>query len=272
MFDISVTREFELWYQALEAPAAEYVASQLDLLERMGPELDVARSSRLLLWFDGVPGAGHTPGPQPDAASSGDGRLRVLLECLPLGHLASLGAPAALALRAQSSELAQLIRQRDDALRCLETPVFVARFETLEPAQAAHAQELIAALKRAVRAATLELNLQYSSARGGGAAGSGRAPGARRDPVQEALADVLSFVGLRRTDVADLSSGLRELTLGELAPRGRIIYGIDTPRRRILAIVGEALDRAYYGDSVRLAERRWRDYCRDAASQSSEAR
>jgi hypothetical protein len=271
MFDISVTREFELWYQALEAPAAEYVASQLDLLERMGPDLDVAKSSRLLLWFDGVPRAEHAAGPPPEVHSR-DGLMRALVEFLPLGQLAPAGNPAALALRAQSSELAQLVRKRDDALRCLETPVFVARFENLEPAQAARAQELIAALRHAVRAATLELNLEYSSARRRGTAPAEQAAGVRRDPVQEALADVLSFVGLRRADVADLSSGLRELTLDELAPHCRIIYGIDTPRRRILALVGEALDRAYYGDTVRFAERRWRDYCRDAASQSSEAR
>ena len=267
MFDISVTREFELWYQALEAQAAEYVASQLDLLERMGPELDVEKSSRLLLWFDGAPPE-RASAPRA-AAHSRDGLLRELFEFLPLGHLGPLGSHRMRALRVQSSELAQLIRHRDDALRCLETPAFVARFEDLAPEQAARAQELIAALRSAVRAATLELNLQYASAHGHAAAA---ARGARRDQVQAALHEVLSFVGLRRAHVADLSSGLRELTLGELTPHCRIIYGIDTPRRRILAILGEPLDRAYYGDSVRLAERRWRAYCRDAASQSSEAR
>jgi hypothetical protein len=35
---------------------------------------------------------------------------------------------------------------------------------------------------------------------------------------------------------------------------------MDLPRSRLVAIVGEALDRRYYGDSVRFAERYFREY------------
>ena len=83
------------------------------------------------------------------------------------------------------------------------------------------------------------------------------------DGVQRALTEVLDFVGLRPEDVADTTSGLRELTLPELTPQHRLLYGIDMPRRRILAIVAEPLQRSYYGDAVQLAERRWREYCRN---------
>ena len=81
------------------------------------------------------------------------------------------------------------------------------------------------------------------------------------DAVQRALCEVLALVGLAPEDVADTESGLRELTISDATPSLRLIYAIDVPRRRILAILGEALNRAYYGDSVRLAEQRWRQYC-----------
>src|SRR5687768_285481 len=56
MFEITVSTEFEAWYHALDAAAAEQVAAELNVLERLGPELDVVRASRLLLWFDGMAG------------------------------------------------------------------------------------------------------------------------------------------------------------------------------------------------------------------------
>jgi hypothetical protein len=51
------------------------------------------------------------------------------------------------------------------------------------------------------------------------------------------------------------------MTISDLSPHVRLIYGIDVPNRRILLILGEPLDRSFYGDSVRLAERKWREYC-----------
>jgi hypothetical protein len=141
-------------------------------------------------------------------------------------------------------------------LRCLETPNFQSCFLKLEPRSAARAQELIERVRASVRAATLSLvPAQPESAWGERSLVAGEA-------VQAALLELLSCVGLRLEDVADRSSGLRELTLAELRPSHRLLYAIDAPRRRILAILGEPLDHAYYGDSVRLAERRWREYCR----------
>jgi len=233
MFEISVTREFEDWYQALDAESAEKIAAELNVLERLGPELDAERSSPLLLWFDGT-------------------REREALS--PLGR------------RESGSELAQLLRRQHEALRCLETPNFLARFLKLEPRQAQRGHELVECLRASVRAATVQLLLSHRRAQLAMVLASaapslrdGDWPGAG---VQAALLEVLSFVGLRLEDVADRSSGLRELTVATLTPPHRLLYAIDAPRRRILAILGEALDRAYYGDSVRLAERRWRDYCR----------
>jgi hypothetical protein len=244
MFEISVTREFEDWYQALGAESAEKIAAELNVLERLGPELDAERASPLLLWFDG------------------------LREGEPL---------SASGLGESGWELSHLLRRQHEALRCLETPNFLARFLKLEPRQARRGHELIDDLRASVRAAQLQLALSRRQAPLAIVLAASRAPlppgegGWPGEGVQAALLEVLSLVGLRLQDVADRSSGLRELTVASLAPAHRLLYAIDAPRRRILAILGEALDRAYYGDSVRLAERRWRDYCRTLPV-SSEAR
>ena len=152
--------------------------------------------------------------------------------------------------------MSQVLRAQHEVQRCLETPNFQACFLKLEPRAAARAQELIGCVRAAVRAATLSLALSQPE---GAWSERSLAP---EDAVQAALLELLSCVGLRLEDVADRSSGLRELTLAELRPPHRRLYAIDAPRRRILAILGEALDHAYYGDSVKLAERRWREYCR----------
>lgn len=224
MFEISVTGEFERWYQALDSESAERVAADLNVLERLGPELDGVRASRLLLWFDGSP------------------------QHLPL--------PQAWLVQQANARMSQVLRAQHEVLRCLETPNFQACFLKLEPRAAARAQELIGCVRAAVRAATLSLALSQPE---GAWSERSLAP---EDAVQAALLELLSCVGLRLEDVADRSSGLRELTLAELHPPHRLLYAIDAPRRRILAILGEALDHAYYGDSVKLAERRWREYCR----------
>jgi hypothetical protein len=48
--------------------------------------------------------------------------------------------------------------------------------------------------------------------------------------------------------------------LSDHEPPLRVLFGLDATRGTLLAILGEALDRAYYGDSVRFAEARWRRY------------
>jgi hypothetical protein len=222
MFEITVSTEFEAWYHALDAASAEQVAGELNVLERLGPELDAVRASRLLLWFDGTSSA-HAPG-----------------------------------LREKTEQLGLLMRRRTEALRCLETPNFQARFLKLEHRRAQQGHELIERLRARVRAAGLQLMLANH-----GKPVRDPARAWLGDSVQSALHDLLEFVGLRVEDVADTESGLRELTLRDLTPLHRLLYAIDMPRRCILVILAEPLERAYYGDAVQLAERRWREYCRN---------
>ena len=73
--------------------------------------------------------------------------------------------------------------------------------------------------------------------------------------------ELLTLMGLDLEDAPEPPNGLRELTISTTHPPLRVIVGIDVPGKRILAILGEPLNRAYYGDSVRLCERRWREFC-----------
>jgi hypothetical protein len=78
--------------------------------------------------------------------------------------------------------------------------------------------------------------------------------------VKSALDDVLTLVGLGLGDLGDRESGLRELTVPGTAPVLRVLYGLDVSGQRLVALIGDALTRTYYGDSVRIAERRWSEY------------
>jgi len=66
-------------------------------------------------------------------------------------------------------------------------------------------------------------------------------------------------------------SGLCELTVVTTEPRLRLLFGLDVIEKRIVVLLGEPLDRAYYGDSVKLAERRWQAYCERAKARPVQA-
>ena len=46
-------------------------------------------------------------------------------------------------------------------------------------------------------------------------------------------------------------------------PGLRLLYGIDPRRNRGLVVLGERMDRSFYGDSVRIAERQWQEFLDD---------
>ncbi|HKO89989.1 MAG TPA: hypothetical protein VJU61_02490, partial [Polyangiaceae bacterium] len=209
---------------------------------------------RLLLWFDGTEGG-----------APGD-----------LGQ----GAQAfAFQLRTVTSRLSALQQRQEVVLGCLESPAFLARFLKLDAERARTTQTAIERLRSVVKGAVVQLMLAaHPLPRAVVAPGEAPLEGPARalatawnaaaelspgDAVQSALQEVLALVGLVPEDVVDTESGLRELDLSDVAPPLRLIYALDVPRRRVLMILGEGLDRAYYGDSVRFAEQRWRQYCRE---------
>ena len=70
----------------------------------------------------------------------------------------------------------------------------------------------------------------------------------------------LAAAGFDLEDVPAHSPALREIALRTRGPGLRVLYGIDAPGARGLVVLGEWLDRSFYGDSVRRAEQLWQQF------------
>jgi len=77
-----------------------------------------------------------------------------------------------------------------------------------------------------------------------------------------ALGDPVAEAGFELGDLPVHALSLRELSRRKPAPGFRLLYGVDAERERALFVVGEWLDRSYYGDSVRRAGRLWQRFLR----------
>jgi hypothetical protein len=135
-----------------------------------------------------------------------------------------------------------------------ETPAFAAKLRALTPEDEGRMAIAIEALRRAH--ATRKAGLAMA------VGGPAREKGDRNPyaSLHRALRNAVNAAGLAVTDRALPSSGLRELTLQTDAGRYRLLYGVDLRRAAALMILGEGLDRAFYGDSVRRAERVWKEF------------
>jgi hypothetical protein len=234
MFQVVPEPEFEAWYETLPEPLAEEVATAIDMAASFGSGLAPERLSRLLLWFDGT-----------GSDELGVAELnRRLLERLP-------EVPVA---RAQH----YLVWQQE-VLLALESSAFTQRLAQLDPPRAALALKLVERVKRRLHAARLSGNVSPWRT----ASGSQAEP----DPagVRSAFVELLQLVGLEQQALFGSGSGLRELCIGNVQPQLRVLFGLDFPARRLLAILGEPLDRRYYGDSVKRAEKRWQEYLGELA-------
>jgi hypothetical protein len=220
MFEILVEPEFNAWFEALPDPFAEEVTAALELTASAGPALAPERLNRLLLWYDGT----------------GSGTQLVDLAGEPL------------ALRAASGRAVGIyLGWHHDVVQCLESETLRQRLGRLPDAAGAHALLLVERLQRLLRAA------RFSSS---------HAPrgDSSWEPLRATFAELLALLGLSAAEALGTESGLRELAICNVRPELRVLVGLDHANRRLLAILGETLDRAYYGDSVKRAERRWRSY------------
>ena len=141
-----------------------------------------------------------------------------------------------------------------EILLCLDAAAFKQRLLRLEPAPAASALRQIERLKRKLHA--LRVSSSYNAWRDAAAARQNPTPSS----IRHAFLELLGTMQLDPDRVIGSGSALRELCIDGTSPRLRVLFGLDLPRQRLIAISGEALDRSYYGDSVRLAERRWQRY------------
>jgi hypothetical protein len=225
MLELTVTDEFALFFDALPDVDAEAVAAALDLIAAAGEGLAPDRARRSLLWYDGTRPA--------------------LAQGSPL-------APTVSWLELRVHEIAAYRVWQGEALRCLSSEAFSARLGALEPAAASSVLESVQALRQRLRAALYALPWK----RGGRAHFSARTT----EALREAFESVMQSVGLDPRQLAGGSGGLREVTLDELSPAVRIIYGLSPTQPLGHVLVGERLDRCYYGDSVSLAERRFAQF------------
>ena len=144
-----------------------------------------------------------------------------------------------------------------EALSCLDSAPFRERLERLEPALAAQALSEVERLRRKLHAARLSGTWSPWQAK---ASSTSRAPAGEGSAVRDAFLDLLRLMGLDAQLLLGSGSGLRELCIDNVKPPLRVLFGLDFPARRLLAILGESLDRAYYGDAVRRAEQRFQAY------------
>lgn len=137
----------------------------------------------------------------------------------------------------------------------LESPAFAQRLRALPCEDAGRVIVAIDALKMASAVRRRGLAMLVA----GAAQRRGRDIDAYAT-LRQAYQTVAAATGLRVSDLAVHSSALRELTLRSPDARLRILYGVDVGRNVALAVLGEPLDRNFYGDSVRRAERVWQQF------------
>ncbi|MET0593538.1 MAG: hypothetical protein ABW133_12620 [Polyangiaceae bacterium] len=137
----------------------------------------------------------------------------------------------------------------------LEKPGFSAKLAALSSDEASKVMLAIDALKTGTAARRRGLSMV--------SAAIASRYGQPSDPfaaLREAYRTVATVTGLNVSDHAVHSSALRELSVRSAATRCRLLYGVDRAREVALVVLGENLDRCFYGDAVRRAERVWKEF------------
>jgi hypothetical protein len=223
------TDDFAQWFAGLGDPAAEDVATALEIVAQLGPEKAAPGSRTSLLWYE-HPSISHVPGPS-----------------WIVGELEDWG---------DFRDYAHQI------LQAIESPRFTARLMRLAPSEAARVFESIERLKRMADPRTRWTFKVHAAGTASETAAAGtdeRQQGARAE-LRRIYLDVLAAAGFELIDLPAHSLALRELSRRLPAPGFRLLYGVDAERERALFVLGERLDKSYYGDSVRRAERLWQRF------------
>jgi hypothetical protein len=224
VLQLLTTDEFARWFEALGDRQAEDVATALEVVEQLGSTRAAPGSRESLLWYE-----------HPDVA-----RFQVG------GSLAW--------------DLEDWGCFRDYAIQVLaklESPRFASRLLRLSSKEA---NEVLALLKQIKRAASDPRVLwRFRSNAGGDLAGRPRAEDACAE-VRRLYLATLEAAGFRATDVPAHSLALRELARRLPGPPFRLLYGVHAEKETALVVLGEWLDRTFYGASVRRAESIWKQY------------
>jgi hypothetical protein len=231
MLELLTTEAFATWFSELAAGPAEDVAATLEVIVQLGTRTEAPGSSEWLLWYE-HPSVAQRQRPFPELPPE------VVKFSQDWGHFNGY------------------VRR---VTKHLESKAFCARLASLSPGDAAAVSTALERLRRIARTrhlASLELLVRRrgspSPARHAAIAGLTDV-----SEVREAYFAALAAAGFEVADLPPSSAALREISLRSTAPGLRLLYGIDAPRNRGLVVLGEWLDRSFYGDAVRRAEALW---------------
>jgi hypothetical protein len=254
MLDLLTTDGFAAWFSGLAEGPAEDVAATLEVIAQLGARTEAPGSSDLLLWYE-----------HPSLASR---RLPDTFERL---------TPEIVKFSQEYGRFNGYVRR---VVKHLESPPFVARLSRLSPADAAAVADAVGRIRRLATTRVLSLSDLYASGRlsplrppsPSAAAAFGRI--VDTSEVRACYFAALAAAGFDVADVPPQTAALREIALRSTAPGLRVLYGIDEAKNRGLVVLGEWLDRSYYGDSVRRAEALWAQFLdgRPLATQAVERR
>jgi hypothetical protein len=247
--------EFADWFGALDQSAAEDVAATLEVIAELGVEKEAPGSSEWLTWYE------H-PGLSERVRGLGSGWQ----------------ADPAIARFIHAWGIFNGYARR--VVKHLESPPFVARLAHLTTHEAAVVTDAVGRIKKAVTRRWLALSdyrLRHPAFGGRPPTPAEQAALAGlldEQEIRDAYFTALAAAGFAVIDVPAHSPALREISVRAPPPGFRLLYGIDSRRKRGLVVLGEPLDRSFYGDSVRRAERLWQEFLSGAlqATQPAKAR
>jgi hypothetical protein len=239
MLKLLTTEAFATWFSGLAAEPAEDVAATLEVIVQLGTGKEAPGSSEYLLWYE-----------HPSLAE----RARP--------DVASLFSPEIVKFTQDWGRFLGYVKR---VVAHLESKPFQARLARLAPGDAAAVTEAVRRIRRLSTKRALSLSelhrkrcmnpfrapTPYEAAQHARILDEGE--------VREAYFAALAAAGFEVVDPAR-PSVLREIALRSPAPGLRLLYGIDEPKNRGLVVLGEWLDRSFYGDSVRRAEALWGDF------------
>ncbi len=239
MFELLTTDAFAEWFSTLAPRPTEDVAATLEVIVQLGTRAEAPDSSEWLLWYEHPSLSQRLPDPW---------------------------RPTPPELARFAHEWGRFYGYVKRVLKHLESKPFLARFAHLPPGHAAAVATALGRIRLIAKTRALAMSELHVKRR----LFVRELPNARDAAAFESLADVsevreayfaaLAAAGFEVADVPSSSPALREISLRSSVPGLRLLYGIDEPRNRGLVVLGEWLDRSFYGDSVRRAEALWRKF------------
>jgi len=240
MLDLVTTDAFAAWYQALAAGPAEDVAATLEVIVQLGTRAEAPGSSDALLWYE-----------HPSLSQ---------LSRRTLVDFEKRASPQFLKFTQEWGRFHGYVKR---VVKHLESAPFVARLARLSSQDASLVAAAVERIKQLAKTRTLgfpefqrKRNLHPFRAPSEFEA-TALARFVDVSEVRDAYLQALAAAGFEVVDLPPHPAALREISPRSTPPGLRLLYGIDEKQDRGLVVLGEWLDRTFYGDSVRRAEAIW---------------